>query len=138
MIIHGHKRQPRDFYPTPPEFCAAAVRLLGLWSQLNSPHILDAGAGTGNWGLAVKAVCPSAHLTGVDLRVGAIAECSPRGAALAGLLGLGLLKSLDEIAAAPREEVVYRPAMPPDDVERLFAGWRHAVRQVLVARENQT
>lgn len=68
MIINGKKRKARDFYPTPPEFCASAVNLLGLWSSASRPHrILDAGAGTGNWGHAVHAVCPTAHLTGVDL-----------------------------------------------------------------------
>jgi glycerol kinase len=76
----------------------------------------------------------TADLTGVELHVGAVAESSPRGAALAGLLGLGIIRSLDEIAAAPREEAVFRPVMPPEEVQRLFAGWQHAVRQVLVPK----
>lgn len=73
----------------------------------------------------------TADLTGMELRVASMLDGSPLGAALAGLLGLGVYPSLEAIAAAPREETIYRPAMAPERVDRLYAGWQRAVRQVL-------
>jgi len=51
----------------------------------------------------------TADLTGVDLRVSTMSDCSPLGAALVGLLGMGVYRFLDEIAQTPTEEIVYRP-----------------------------
>jgi glycerol kinase len=73
----------------------------------------------------------TADLIGMELRVASMPDGSPLGAALAGLLGLGACPSLEAITAAPREEIVYRPAMEPERVDRLYAGWQRAVRQVL-------
>jgi glycerol kinase len=73
----------------------------------------------------------TADLTGVELHIATMADCSALGAALAGMLGLGVYRSLDELAAAPRDETVYRPAMPPEQVQKNYAGWQRAVRQVL-------
>lgn len=72
-----------------------------------------------------------ADVTGLEIAAARIAECSPLGAALAGALGMGLYGSLNAIASLPREMVLYRPQMPPAQVERLYAGWQQAVRQVL-------
>ncbi|MDQ5977266.1 MAG: glycerol kinase [Verrucomicrobiota bacterium] len=72
-----------------------------------------------------------ADLCGVDLRVATMPDCSPLGAVLAGQLGLGLHRDLSALAAVPREEVVYRPALPADRVAALHAGWQKAVRQAL-------
>lgn len=73
----------------------------------------------------------TADLTGVELRVSTMSDCSPLGAALAGLLGLGHFKSLADIAASPRADIVYRPSMPPELSATTYAGWQRAVRQVL-------
>jgi glycerol kinase len=73
----------------------------------------------------------AADLTGVELRVATSPDCSPLGAALAGLLGAGVRPTLDTLADLPREELVYRPTMPPDRVAALHTAWRHAVAQVL-------
>lgn len=73
----------------------------------------------------------AADLTGVELRVATSPDCSPLGAALAGLLGAGVHPTLDALAALPREEIIYRPSMPADRVAALHAGWRHAVKQTL-------
>lgn len=51
-------RNVRDFYPTEPGLCAAGVRLIP-WPHLETLLdaelcIIDAGAGTGNWGIAMR------------------------------------------------------------------------------------
>jgi glycerol kinase len=74
-----------------------------------------------------------ADLCGVELRVATMPDCSPLGAVLAGQLGLGVVSSIDAIAARPHPEVIYRPAMSPSHASALFAGWHQAVRQVLPA-----
>jgi glycerol kinase len=73
----------------------------------------------------------TADLTGTPLHVAPMADCSPLGAALAGLLGLGVVKSLGELAARPGETIVYTPAMNPALARSLYDGWSLAVRQVL-------
>ncbi|WP_428937380.1 FGGY family carbohydrate kinase [Fontivita pretiosa] len=76
-----------------------------------------------------------ADMTGLQVNAARIAECSPLGAAMAGMLGLGVHRSLDELAKLPREVQTYQPAMPQAQVERLHAGWKRAVRQVLAGAE---
>jgi len=73
----------------------------------------------------------TADVTGTDLVVSEVPESSALGAALAGLVGLGCVKSLPELAALPRATRVYRPAMARDRVEQLYAGWKAAVQRVL-------
>ena len=72
-----------------------------------------------------------ADLCGVALHVPTMPDCSPLGAMLAGQLGLGLHRDLVSLAAAPREETVFAPALPPDRVAALHAGWRKSVQQAL-------
>ena len=73
----------------------------------------------------------TADLTGVGLRVSTMSDCSPLGAALAGLLGMGVYRSLDEISALKTEEVIYQPSASPNQVKSLYTGWQSAVKQVL-------
>jgi len=73
----------------------------------------------------------TADLTRVDLHVSTMSDGSALGAAFAGMLGLGIYKSLDELAAVPREDVVYRPTMPTENAQRLLGGWQKAVHQTL-------
>jgi glycerol kinase len=80
----------------------------------------------------------TADLTGVTLRAATMADCSPLGAAMAGLLGLGVHGSLAALAELPRGETVYQPRMPAGQAARLVAGWQAAVRQVLAAQVNPT
>jgi len=75
----------------------------------------------------------TADMTGTELRVATMPDCSPLGAVQAGQLGLGLHPSIEALAGLPREETVYRPAMDPERVARCHAGWKAAVRQVLSA-----
>ena len=73
----------------------------------------------------------TADIAGVELEVAEVAESSAWGAAMAGLLGLGVVASLDELAALPRSTRSYRPSMPSSDANELYAGWQAAVQRVL-------
>jgi glycerol kinase len=74
----------------------------------------------------------TADLTGVTLHVAPTAECSARGAALAGLLGLGVHASLAELAQLGQNGRAFNPSMASADVARLARGWRHAVNQAVL------
>lgn len=73
----------------------------------------------------------TADLNGVALRVSEMADCSPLGAVMAGMLGAGVYDSLDELAALPQEEIVYQPMIPITQAENFYVGWQRAVRQTL-------
>jgi glycerol kinase len=73
----------------------------------------------------------TADLTGTELMVSEVAESSAWGAAMNGLLGLGVYQSLDELAALPRAVKNYRPAMKAAEAKRLHAGWLAAVKRIL-------
>ena len=72
-----------------------------------------------------------ADITGLEVSVSQNPDCSPLGAAMVGMLGMGICHSLDELSKLPREVVTYRPSMPADQVAQLYAGWTRAVKQVL-------
>jgi glycerol kinase len=72
-----------------------------------------------------------ADMTGLEVLVSNVAECSPLGAALLGGLGLGLFSSLEQLASLPREATEFRPAMSAALVENNYAGWKQAVKRVL-------
>jgi hypothetical protein len=67
-IIYSSKelrpRQEHDFYPTPIELCRAALRFI----PLKRAYVLDAGAGDGTWGKALKEIYPTFVVDGVDIR----------------------------------------------------------------------
>lgn len=72
-----------------------------------------------------------ADITGPTIEASDVAESSAWGAASAGLLGLGVYHSLDELAALPRQTRRYEPAMNREDADNLYAGWQAAVQRVL-------
>jgi glycerol kinase len=78
----------------------------------------------------------TADLTGTELRIPAESNGAARGAMLAGRIALGELAG-PEAVAPPAGDAVYRPAMPPETVRRLRAGWRAAVRRVLLPAEDR-
>jgi glycerol kinase len=86
----------------------------------------DGGPTTNRWLMQF-----TADLTGAELHVATMADCSALGAALAGLLGQRVHPSLGALAALPREETVYRPSMSAARSDMLFGGWQKAVRQIL-------
>jgi len=62
------ERPKHDHYETPVKVARSAMRLLARDHSLpRQPRILDAGAGKGPWGIAVKDVLPSAVLHGIEL-----------------------------------------------------------------------
>ena len=73
----------------------------------------------------------TADLTSVKWNVSQVAESSALGAAFAGMLGLEMHKSLEDLAALPRETVDYLPQMPEQEANRLHDGWVAAVKRVL-------
>ncbi len=75
----------------------------------------------------------TADLCGVELRVATMADCSPLGAVLSARLGLGYVASLADLAASPREEVVYSPRLDSVEARRLTDGWNDAVRKAVLS-----
>ncbi len=73
----------------------------------------------------------TADLSGVELKVAEVAESSAWGAAMSGLLGLGVCQSLDDLAALPREQKSFRPRMKAAEVKKFHDGWLAAVKRVL-------
>ncbi len=73
----------------------------------------------------------TADLTRTELIVSEVAESSAWGAAMSGLLGLGVHRSLDELAALPRPVKNFRPIMKSAEAKRLHAGWLAAVQRIL-------
>jgi glycerol kinase len=73
----------------------------------------------------------TADMTGAELNVSEVAESSAWGAAMNGLLGLGVCKSLDDLTRLPCETKTFRPQMDPAKAKQLYAGWQAAVKRVL-------
>ena len=73
----------------------------------------------------------TADITGAELKVSEVAESSAWGAAMQGLLGLGLCNSLNDLAALPRKSKSFRPEMKAATVSRFHKGWLAAVKRVL-------
>jgi glycerol kinase len=73
----------------------------------------------------------TADMTQLELVVSEVPESSARGAAMAAMLGQGLVESLEEFSQVRHGAKTYRPAMRPIEADRLYAGWRQAVGRVL-------
>ena len=73
----------------------------------------------------------TADLTRTELKISDVAESSALGAAMQGMLGLGLCKSLGELAKLPRKQKLFRPQMKAAEVKKLYDGWKQAVKRVL-------
>ena len=73
----------------------------------------------------------TADLTRTEIKVAEVSESSAWGAALNGLLGLGVCKSLADLAKLPQAQKLFRPRMNPTAARRLHAGWLAAVKRVL-------
>jgi glycerol kinase len=73
----------------------------------------------------------TADITGLKLVVAEVAESSARGAAMAAMLGLRVVDSLNELAQLPGDIQTYRRQMTVDKVAELYSGWQRAVGRVL-------
>ena len=82
-------------------------------------------------GLSFQRVQFTADLTRTEIKVAEVAESSAWGAAMSGLLGLGICKSLTELTALPQAQNLFHPRMKEAEVKRFHQGWRQAVRRVL-------
>jgi glycerol kinase len=73
----------------------------------------------------------TSDITGVELKVSDLPESSAWGAAMQGLLGSGVYKSLDDLAKLKRAQKIFRPKMKPALVQKNYTGWQAAVKRVL-------
>jgi glycerol kinase len=73
----------------------------------------------------------TADATRTTLVVSEVADSSAWGAAMNGWLGLGVYRSLEELAALPREVRTFRPRMKASIMAGWHAGWLAAVRRIL-------
>jgi glycerol kinase len=73
----------------------------------------------------------TADVLQLELCVSDVPESSALGATLAGMLGMGMATSLDDLAALPRPSTTFRPRMSAALADELYAGWRAAVKRVL-------
>jgi glycerol kinase len=73
----------------------------------------------------------TADLTRTEIKVAEVAESSAWGAAMNGLLGLGICKSFRDLEKLPRPQTKFRPKMQPAAVARLHEEWCAAVKRVL-------
>jgi glycerol kinase len=73
----------------------------------------------------------TADLTRMELQVSEVAESSAWGAAMNGLIALGICKSLDQVAKMNRKSRSYRPKMNLKLADRNYAGWKKAASRVL-------
>lgn len=102
-----------------------------LGTTLSSVHV-DGGASRNE-----QLVQLIADQLGVSLVVSEMPDCSALGAAMAGLLGLGMVQSLDDLRALPQSERRVSPAPDRKRPDRDYAGWQRAVRQVLAGLESR-
>jgi len=75
----------------------------------------------------------TADIIGAELRVARNPDCSARGAALMGALGLGLHASMGDLAALRCDARSYRRTMATEEAQSRYDGWQRAVKQVLCA-----
>jgi glycerol kinase len=73
----------------------------------------------------------TADTSRVELQVAEVAESSAWGAAMNGLLGLGLSKNFGKLAAMPRAHTTFRPKTEQRTAEGHYLGWKRAVQRVL-------
>jgi glycerol kinase len=96
-------------------------------SKINLRHLHADGGPTRN-----KFIMQfTADITGAELKVSDVAESSAWGAAMNGLLGLGVCKSLSDLTKLPRGQKVFLPEMNASQVKQLHDGWRTAVKRLL-------
>lgn len=76
----------------------------------------------------------TADVTGVDLRVSGVAECSALGAVTAARIGMGEITALTQLARPDADARIYRPCRGAAEIAGFHAGWTRAVAQVLSSR----
>ena len=105
----------------------AASAIVGTIEQQGRASVLFAAAPSQNEFLMQF----TADVTGTELIVADVPESSPLGAALAGRLGLEIVRSMDKLATLPRSTHTYWPNTSRDQFDAWYAGWQAAVKRVL-------
>jgi glycerol kinase len=72
-----------------------------------------------------------ADMLGITVRASSLPELSALGAVFSGLLGMGLVKSIDDLQQLPMENVDFAPKMDRDLADKHYLDWQAAVQQVL-------
>ena len=73
----------------------------------------------------------TADITRTELKVSEVAESSAWGAAMNGLLGLGVCSSLVAFAKSRRNATIFRPRMNAAEAKKLHNDWLAAVKRIL-------
>ncbi len=71
-----------------------------------------------------------ADLLSVPIGRPVVVETTALGAAMAAGLGVGIISDLKDAAANWQQEREFRPEMPNDTRERLYAGWKTAINRI--------
>ena len=93
-----------------------------------TPQLMRADGGPTRNGFLMQF---TADITQLPWNVSGVAESSALGAAMAGLLGLGIHSTLEDLADLPRLDKQYVPKMSPERADELHREWQAAVRRVL-------
>ena len=72
----------------------------------------------------------TSDVLGIPLIAADVPDCSPLGAMMMGLLGLGICPSREDLNALHREHTRYEPALDASVVSALYEGWKKAVERV--------
>ncbi|MBE2220596.1 MAG: glycerol kinase GlpK [Anaerolineae bacterium] len=72
-----------------------------------------------------------ADMTQLTVRASNLPELSALGAAFAGLLGLGIYQTTDDIIALPRQHTDFEPMLDPAAADKVYVGWQQAVAKIL-------
>ena len=73
----------------------------------------------------------TADLTRTKIAASEVAESSAWGAAMNGLLGVGVCHSLDDLTRLPRKQINFNPKLPMAKANQLHNGWLNAVKRIL-------
>jgi glycerol kinase len=73
----------------------------------------------------------TADMIRLQVRASTLPELSALGAVFSGLLGMGVMTSLDQLAALPADFQDYQPTMPAEQADHCYSGWKAAVQRVL-------
>ena len=98
---------------------------------VNLKHVHADGGATSNQFLMQFV----ADMTQLTVRTSSLPELSALGAALAGLIGLGIYQSTDDITNLPKQHTDFEPKLDPANADKVYTSWRQAVAKILLETE---
>ena len=72
-----------------------------------------------------------ADVLGITVRASSLPELSALGAVFSGMLGMGVVQTIEDLGQLPMESVDYAPKMERELADKYYLGWQAAVQQVL-------